>query len=46
MSWPWTTWWVTGLGLSGQATVFIAIDIVAAAGPDQRRRARTVSGVT
>ena len=28
MSWPCTTWCVTGLGLSGPATVFSGIDIV------------------
>jgi len=39
MSWPWTTWWVTGLGLSGPATVFIGIAIVTdRPGPDQGAR--------
>ena len=46
MSWPCTTWWVTGLGLSGPAAVFIGIAIVARR-PDRTSAAaaRTVSGV-
>src|ERR1700728_2298056 len=43
---PCTTWWITGLGLSGPAVVLIGIDIVARR-PDRTRpaAARTVSGV-
>ena len=46
MSCPWTTWWVTGLGLSGPATVFIGIAIVTCR-PDRTRAAaaRTESAV-
>ena len=46
MSWPWTTWWMTGLGLSGPAAVFIGIAIVARR-PDLTvaAAARTVSAV-
>ena len=39
ISWPCTTWWMTGLGLSGPAILFIGIAIVARPpGPDQTRR--------
>ena len=46
MSWPWTTWWITGLGLSGPAAVFIGIAIVARR-PERTSAAaaRTVSPV-
>src|ERR1700757_2605717 len=46
MSCPCTTWWITGLGLSGPAAVFSGIDIVTCR-PDRTSAAaaRTVSGV-
>ena len=46
MSWPWTTWWITGLGLSGPATVFIGIAIETRR-PERTRpaAAATISGV-
>ncbi len=46
MSWAWTTWRMTGLGLSGPAVVFIGIAIVARR-PDRTSpaAARTVSFV-